>query len=172
MTREPQARGAFGTVEKLPSGRYRVRYYADGKRLKAPTTFRTKTAAQKFLATVEADMIRNVFDAEREELCRRIEEAKEEAARQIAAESIDGSFDPAGCFVYILWGADPDRPVYVGQSSNVLGRIGEHMGDRGKRELTRRVQVIRCQDKAVMNQTEAQLIRALRPLLNIAGQEV
>jgi integrase len=54
---------AFGTIERLPSGRYRVRYYgplgkAGGRRYKAPTTFRTKTAARKYLATVEADIER------------------------------------------------------------------------------------------------------------------
>jgi integrase len=51
----------FGTVHKLPSGRYRALYYADGKRQKAPTTFRTKGDARQFLATVQADLVRGTW---------------------------------------------------------------------------------------------------------------
>lgn len=63
--RRNQDRGAFGTVSKLPSGRYRALYYGPdgkrGRRYSAPTTFTTKKAARKWLATVQADMIRNVW---------------------------------------------------------------------------------------------------------------
>ena len=63
--RRPQDKGAFGTVSKLPSGRWRALYYGPdgraGRRYSAPTTFTTKTAARKFLATVQADMIRNAW---------------------------------------------------------------------------------------------------------------
>jgi len=52
----------FGTVHKLPSGRYRALYYGpDGKRRSGPATFRTKTEARKFLATVEADIVRGMW---------------------------------------------------------------------------------------------------------------
>ena len=63
--RRPQDKGAFGTVSKLPSGRYRALYYGPegkrGRRYTAPTTFTTKRAARQWLSTVQADMIRNVW---------------------------------------------------------------------------------------------------------------
>jgi integrase len=63
--RRPQDKGAFGTVSKLPSGRWRAMYYGPdgraGRRYTAPTTFKTKTEARKFLSTVQADMIRNAW---------------------------------------------------------------------------------------------------------------
>ena len=180
MTRKPQAKGAFGTVYQLPSGRFRAQYYGPegkrGPRYKAPTTFTTKTEARKFLATVQADMIRNAMDKERRQLVdrltRSIEEAKCEAAAEIVSSAIDDSFDPTGCFVYILWGDDPDTPVYVGKSTNILSRIGNHMGNRGKRDLTGRIQLLRCRDTAAMDETESRLIRHYRPKLNIAGKDI
>jgi hypothetical protein len=63
--RRPQDKGAFGAVSKLPSGRYRALYYGPegkrGRRYSAPTTFRTKKEARKFLATVQADRERGVW---------------------------------------------------------------------------------------------------------------
>ncbi len=60
--RRPQDKGAFGTVSKLPSGRWRAMYYGPegkaGRRYKAPTTFTTKKAARQWLSTIQADMIR------------------------------------------------------------------------------------------------------------------
>ncbi len=60
--RRRQDRGAFGTVSKLPSGRWRAMYYGPegkrGRRYRAPTTFTTKRAARQWLATVQADLIR------------------------------------------------------------------------------------------------------------------
>lgn len=52
-------------MSKLPSGRYRTLYYGPdgkaGRRYKAPTTFTTKGAARKWLATVQADIIRKTW---------------------------------------------------------------------------------------------------------------
>jgi integrase len=63
--RRNRDKGAFGTVSKLPSGRYRALYYGPdgkrGRRYSAPTTFTTKKAARTWLAIVQADMIRNVW---------------------------------------------------------------------------------------------------------------
>ena len=44
-------RKSFGTIEKLPSGRYRVRYYHPhtGERITAPNTYSTKTDANLWL---------------------------------------------------------------------------------------------------------------------------
>lgn len=50
--------GTFGTVQELPSGRYRALYYHEGRRHKAPTTFTTKIDARGWLAIQQADIIR------------------------------------------------------------------------------------------------------------------
>src|SRR5271156_3855183 len=52
----------FGTVVRLPSGRYRAQFYGPegkrGRRYAGPTTFRTKAEARQFRATVHNDMAR------------------------------------------------------------------------------------------------------------------
>lgn len=56
------ARRTFGTVRKLPSGRWQARYSTDADdRITAPHTFPTKGDAQRWLATVEADMARGTW---------------------------------------------------------------------------------------------------------------
>lgn len=54
-------RAAWGSVSKLPSGRYRAYYRMDGERIGAPDTFATKEAAQAWLATEHADHTRGVW---------------------------------------------------------------------------------------------------------------
>ena len=52
-------RRRFGRVRKLPSGRWQARYSTpDGRDHPAPSTFATKTAADRWLAAVETDMAR------------------------------------------------------------------------------------------------------------------
>jgi integrase len=52
----------FGTIEKLPSGRYRAKYVGpDKRRHKAPTTFIRKGDASGWLATEEAKIIANLW---------------------------------------------------------------------------------------------------------------
>ena len=52
-------RRRFGRVRKLPSGRWQARYRApDGQDHRAPETFRTKTAADRWLAALETDLMR------------------------------------------------------------------------------------------------------------------
>jgi hypothetical protein len=52
-------RRRFGRVRKLPSGRYQARYSTpDGREHPAPDTFVSKTAADRWLASVETDMAR------------------------------------------------------------------------------------------------------------------
>jgi len=52
----------FGSVRKLPSGRWQVRYWAndEGERLLAPHTFLTRRDAEQFLAAKETDRLRGV----------------------------------------------------------------------------------------------------------------
>ncbi|HEY7136564.1 MAG TPA: tyrosine-type recombinase/integrase [Acidimicrobiia bacterium] len=55
-------RRTFGTIRKLPSGRYQARYMtADGYRHRAPNTFATKADAALWLAGIEADMARGAW---------------------------------------------------------------------------------------------------------------
>lgn len=56
--RKDRATGTFGSVDQLPSGRYRAQYYGpDGRRHKAPTTFIAKADARAWLALRQADII-------------------------------------------------------------------------------------------------------------------
>ena len=52
---------ALGTVERLPSGRYRAYYRHEGERFTAPQTFETKDAARGWLATERADRLRGTW---------------------------------------------------------------------------------------------------------------
>jgi integrase len=52
----------FGTVRRLPSGRWQARYRdGSGRQIAAPTTFATKGHANRFLATMQADLARGQY---------------------------------------------------------------------------------------------------------------
>lgn len=55
------SKASWGSVRKLPSGRYQARYRVDGQMLGAPTTFRTKRDAEAYLASVRTDMERGTW---------------------------------------------------------------------------------------------------------------
>lgn len=62
--RRKQSRASFGSVRRLPSGRYQARYTdRQMNRHTAPQTFATKTAAEDWLATVRADVVRGTWRA-------------------------------------------------------------------------------------------------------------
>jgi integrase len=53
---------SFGTIRKLPSGRWQVRYYdRAGARHTAPRTFPSKGDATRYLTQIEADVLRGVW---------------------------------------------------------------------------------------------------------------
>ena len=56
-------RNSFGTVEQLPSGKFRATYKIEGIKTRAPHTFKNKSDARHWLATVEADIIRGTLKA-------------------------------------------------------------------------------------------------------------
>lgn len=95
------------------------------------------------------------------------EEATQKALDGVTRVEIDDCIDPHGYYVYILW--DDTEPIYVGQSANVLNRLGAHMGDSGKRADTRRVQLVRCDSREKALEAELTLIEMHRPRLNIQG---
>lgn len=94
------------------------------------------------------------------------------ALRGIVAGHSSANLPVAGLFCYILWGDDPAIPVYVGQSTNILARLGNHLQDKKKRSLVRRVQLIECESIPAMMALESKLIIEYRPLLNVAGVPV
>jgi hypothetical protein len=115
---------------------------------------------------------------------REVEEEQEAAKRaispfgdrawveEVSAAAISASevgFDPRGYFVYILRERECGWPIYIGQSGNVLGRIGEHLRAPDRRERIRHVSLIRCSSRGAMSRTERQLIAQYRPELNVAG---
>ncbi len=51
-----RGRRRFGAVRRLPSGRWQASYLVDGRRCSAPTTFATRTDADKYLARVETEI--------------------------------------------------------------------------------------------------------------------
>jgi integrase len=64
VDRHKRAR-SFGTIRRLPSGRWQVRYYdyydQAGVRHTAPRTFPSKADASRYLAQVEADLLRGAW---------------------------------------------------------------------------------------------------------------
>lgn len=61
-SRKTRQTGTFGSVDELPSGRYRAQYYGpDGRRYKAPTTFTTKADARAWLSLQQSDIIRKAW---------------------------------------------------------------------------------------------------------------
>lgn len=79
------------------------------------------------------------------------------------------SIEPSGFYVYCLWGDDPDRPIYVGRSSNVLSRLGSHLSSRLRRRMVRRVTLTKLNTYRQMCDHEARLIRHYQPALNVVG---
>jgi hypothetical protein len=148
MTR---AKRGFGQVRRLNSGRYSVRYTdLDGARRSAGHSFASKADAEAWAVGKR----------------RALDRAK--ADESIAPLKEIEFFDPTGFFVYLLWGEDPETPLYVGKSTNILGRLGFHM-NTAKRDPTQRIQLVRCATAQDMDDTEARLIGHYRPPLNVMG---
>lgn len=60
--RKKRQPGTFGTVEKLPAGRYRARYRGpDGHRYPAPTLFLTQRDARGWLSLRQSEIIRGIW---------------------------------------------------------------------------------------------------------------
>lgn len=54
-------RRSFGTIRKLPSGRWQASYFHDGQRHTAPGTFRFKADAAAYLSSAETDLRRGAW---------------------------------------------------------------------------------------------------------------
>ena len=59
-----RSRRAFGTVERLPSGRFRARVIGpDGRYVSAPATFANRTDAARWVDVQHADLVRGTWQA-------------------------------------------------------------------------------------------------------------
>lgn len=58
-------RAGFGSVEQLPSGKWRAWYRVDGRRMEAPMTFDSVTDARLFRDSVRTDLTRGAWKAPR-----------------------------------------------------------------------------------------------------------
>jgi hypothetical protein len=56
-----RSRNTWGSVRKLPSGRWQARYRVDGVWRAAPSTYRTKGDANAFLASTRSDLERGTW---------------------------------------------------------------------------------------------------------------
>lgn len=56
-------KNAFGSIRKIPSGKYQARYTApNGKTVAASVTFQTLGVACKYLAKKESEIIKNIWN--------------------------------------------------------------------------------------------------------------
>lgn len=114
----------------------------------------------RLIARERAAERRTQLEAERE---------RRTLARAVSLNIDEHAFDPRGFFVYLLWGSDSDVPLYVGQSRNLLSRLGQHMSNPDRKHLVQRVQVMRCKNERDMCRTENRLITLYQPPLNVVG---
>lgn len=101
-----------------------------------------------------------------------VQTAEQKAQERITMETLeligDTGFSPHGFYVYLLYGAD-GQARYVGQSTNIMSRVGSHMGAKWKREETATIKIIKCASESQMMRLEAILIRQILPAWNLAG---
>lgn len=133
--------------------------------------YRCAAAAQEHVLGMSKRLTIQERIAERHEW--ELDDARRESVRGfVAAAFCDGDvFDPNGYFVYLLWGRNPDTPLYVGRSTNVFRRVGDHMGNPQRRTSIRNVQFLRCRNEDAMIRLEWTLILKFKPPWNIQGVE-
>lgn len=73
-----------------------------------------------------------------------------------------------GFYVYALYGDDPNTPLYIGKSTNVFSRLGDHLKVPARRAGTQRIAVRLCKSKAEIDMVERSLIDHYRPEWNVA----
>jgi hypothetical protein len=139
------------SVHLTSNGTWQVRWREGGRQLSK--TFKRKTDADEFDQMVLNRQSRGLT-AELEPLWRSVLRGQLGEAAALEVDSVN----PNGHFVYILWGTSDDKPLYVGRSSNVLARLGNHMVNPQRRQCIARVSLVRCLDRTTATQVEAQLI--------------
>lgn len=150
-----------------PAKNWRVRYIDPQTGLrKSRGGFTTKIAAQRF----EAEIVKLRDDTRAklpEPLRRKVLRSQLGDFAEVEVEDLN----PHGFYVYILWPASEDRPLYIGQSTNVLARVGTHIVNPAKRPRITRITLIKCYSEAAMHETEGRLIDFYEPELNRLGSD-
>jgi hypothetical protein len=152
-------------VEKLKQGGWRFRWF-DENHQRRSRSFKTRSAAERFERTIRAAE-EDRRTALPDPLWRKMLREQLGARTEIAVED----FNPHGFFVYLLWSATEDRPLYVGMSTNVLARVGTHVVNPAKRPRITRVTLVKCFSAEDMEQTEGRLIEFYEPELNQLGPD-
>ena len=96
---------------------------------------------------------------------------KAASAAPITFEWTDNSGVVQGHLVYVLYGEETiDRPLYVGKTVDLVGRLVAHRSGPARKKWFRnvsRVVITPCADKAAATATELELIQALNPVYNV-----
>jgi len=104
----------FGSVRKLPSGRYQARYWHAGVTHAAPETFSTKSEALAWLSTTETDLLRGSWVAPNAGKVRLAAFAQDwlEAQRhlRLAPSSSTGTFSTAMSYLSLARHRSPTSP--------------------------------------------------------------
>lgn len=74
----------------------------------------------------------------------------------------------AEAFVYVAWGRDESRALYVGKSRNVMSRIGQHAQASPWFPYLARLDFYGYRSEGEALQAEAEAIAELRPEYNVA----
>jgi hypothetical protein len=86
-------------------------------------------------------------------------------------QSLD--LDPRGHFVYALWDSKlAETPVYVGRSSSVFARLGQHLAPGNLGGEIVRVTIDECSSADAAAAVELAQITLCDPVLNVAGREL
>lgn len=152
-------------IDRMPSGNYRVRWTDENGKRACKGGFRSMADARAFQRRVLDDGGKQ--RAQPDPLWAKM--LREQLGNRASIELAE--FNPQGFFVYLLWPARMDKPFYIGQSINVLARVGAHMANPDRRHRVERVTLVRCHDEQTMLETEARLIQFYEPELNVLGPE-
>lgn len=101
---------------------------------------------------------------------RRLLADQPKTVEQFTGRKPDNTIRACGFWVYVLRG-EGRCILYIGQSRNVLNRLGRHMVAPDRAHLVRSVDVFECADAIEMSSLEARLIRYYKPPLNKALTE-
>lgn len=141
----------------------------------APAFAKIEAAAQDLIAETDAAKRRHkeaeaAWERERRTLEKmRVCAERDSVATAVAAARQKGPLEnPIGYYVYFLW-AYGGELMYVGESRNILGRLGDHMRNPERQYAICRITTIECADEAAMHRLEGAAIREHQPPWNILG---
>jgi hypothetical protein len=116
----------------------------------------------------EHEAQRKLWEYERKLLTRLREEAEADCAAQVGEQHPGPLKQPHGFYVYFLWARD-DSLLYVGMSTNILLRLGQHLSNPERRYRIARITTTRHRDEAEMRRVETRAIWNLHPPWNVQG---